>query len=152
MEINISDYVTEDQIKEAIIDETRSIVRQGLFVEKDNTARVKNYERVMYNAVNRYVSEECDGIMGIDHKKKIAELVADTLKNKRLDFNIFRKKDAWNSEESLGYTYLQEAIKANRDIIENKVKEMMESVDENYLRAGIEDMIMDIINKRLSDK
>lgn len=152
MNIDINDYVTEDQIKEAIIDETKSMVRQGLFIEKDSTTRLKNYERVMYNAVSRYISEECNDVMGINHKDLIAKLVADTLNGKSLDFNMFRKKDAWQSEDSVAYTYLQEAIKANRDIIENKVKELMECVDETYLRAGIEDMIMDVINKRLSNK
>ena len=141
VKINIDDYLSEEEKKEIAIDVFRNQVKTQLFKSIDGTVQSDSevqrvignisYE-IVFNEVQKYIPNA---------KKMVEDKVSKILKEKDLSYYVFRKKDAWDKEESLAITYLNQEVKSNEEMFKERIKKEMEEYD-----------LGDDLNKELSDK
>ena len=74
---------------------------------------------VVFSQVQEYIP---------DAKEKIVSGVKRAIA-KDLSYYVFRQKDAWDKEEALGTTYLKEAMKENKEMFKQKIKDYMINYD-----------------------
>lgn len=122
MEININDYLDEEELKDIAREEFRSEARRHFENEKE-------ISRIISNLGYKVIFDEIDRIIGDDTKKLIAKQVPKTIGEKDLSFYIFREGDNWK-KPSLGYELLEQAVKDNQHIITEKVKSVLEKADD----------------------
>lgn len=151
MEINIENYLSEEEIKDIVIEEYKELIRKGLLLQKDTKKNTENYERILYNAVYHYLEKEIDSIIGIDHKKLINDKVKKNL-NDGLKYSIFRFKNAWEKENSPATDYMNKCINENLHLIENKVKQKMSELPESYFEEIVNDLVYNVIKDRIIGK
>ena len=128
VKINIDDYLSEEEKKEIAVDVFRTQVKNELFNSTDGTVQSDaEVQRVIGNITAAIVFKEVQKYIP-DAKEKIKKKTEQAL-NKDISYYVFRKKDAWEKEESLAITYINESVKDNRDHLKARVKKTLESFD-----------------------
>lgn len=141
MHIEIDDYISEEQ-KKQIAEKTFGAMCTAAFREQ------KQQERIFSNAAYAVVAEMIDKEMNGDLQTIIAKRVRKILNdNDSIKHSIFRKKDVWEKENSIAQDMLNKAIKENEKIIEEKVKESMGNIDQEYVLQVCNDMIGEVIER-----
>ncbi len=141
VKININDYLSEEEKKEIAVDVFRNQVKTQLFKSIDGTVQSDSeVQRVIGNISYEIVFNEVQKYIP-DAKKMVEDKVSKILKEKDLSYYVFRKKDAWDKEESLAITYLNQEVKSNEEMFKERIKKEMEEYD-----------LGDDLNKELSDK
>ena len=138
MNINFKDYLSDEEIKEIIIDELRKEAREHFCNEKEFTRILTNisyYE--LWNKIEKEVPNSQDII-----KEKIKEKL-----NEISSYDILRKKDEFNDSNSLAYDILEKYVDENKNIIENKVKNIFNELSKTDLKYEIQDILENYIEK-----
>lgn len=119
IKLNIEDYLTHEEIKDIMKDQVRNEVRNFF---KDE----KNAQRLLSNLSYQIVFDEVDKIIPNSRET----IVNTTLKlvNDVKSYTVFRDR-SYGSSPSLAYTYMEEAVKLNKDLINEKVKETIINKD-----------------------
>lgn len=149
IEINIDNYLSEEDKKEIAIEEFRRIVREDTLKKFKEDSRCINkkgmtdYERIISNAVYHYLEGEIDSLIGQDTKELIREGVEKTIKKQDFNYTLFRRKSAWESEESPAQKVVIECIDKNKNHIESKI---MNKIDENISNLNAEDTLETVKN------
>ena len=69
-----------------------------------------------------------------------------------ISYLLWRKKDAWENEESPAITIMNQSIKDNHDLIESKVYGLISNYDFNEVKEEIYDILCDSLSKQLFGK
>lgn len=120
IEIDISDYLQESEIKEIVIDEYKYALRNKLKDEKEIT-------RIIGNTWHQEFHTMLDEIVP-NYKQTIVENVAKLINEESSNYSVFRAKTNWN-DASIATKIVEETVKANKDILVEKVKEVMRTKD-----------------------
>jgi len=124
VDVNINDYLSEEDKKEIAIDVFRQQVKKELFNSNDGTVQADSeIQRIIGNITHEVVFTEVQKYIP-DAKEQIIGKVKKALA-KDLSYEVFRKKDAWDKEESLAITYVKEEVKANEEVFKTRIREMM---------------------------
>lgn len=115
MEINVEDYLDRDEIKDIIKNQIRYIVE-------------RDAERLLTNSAYYVVFKAVDEALD-NSAKEFIKAKAIAIINELSEYSVFRKKDAWEKEDSIAYQILQEAMNENKDLIKQKVREAIENRD-----------------------
>jgi hypothetical protein len=143
----LKQYLSEEEIKQIVIDEYKSVIYNGIrAISPEN--RMKDYERVVSNAVHHYIETEADKLIGASVQNIIADKVKSVINKADYSFTVFRTKNAWDKEDSKAQTILNEAVAANKDLIYSKVAEQINALDITQIRA----LIIDSTVEYLTDK
>lgn len=138
IDINIKDYISDEEIKAIIEDEITRETRKMLCNEKEITRILTNisyYE--LWNKIEQEVPN-CQEIIKNKTKEKIEDLSK---------FDIFRKaEDYFNEKDSYAQTILNKTIENNKNIIDNKVKTIMEELSLSDLKYDIQGIIENYID------
>ncbi|WNO47211.1 hypothetical protein [Vibrio phage vB_VibM_10AMN] len=118
MEINIEDYLTEEEIKDTL--------RQALRDKFDNYLE-SNWERVCNNSAYHCVWESVDEVIDGTFKQQLEDNVQKVMKNFN-EFNLFRKPDAWDREPNSAYKLLMESVQNNKHLIDERVQEVIKAL------------------------
>lgn len=143
MDIDISDYFDYDEVK--------SIVKCAIESEARHQVKMKrdlDFERIFNNSAYHIVFEEMDKAVDYDVKEMIKTKVLEVL-NTTGSFGLFRRKDAWEKEDSVAYLHLQKCVEEHKNIIEEKVKTQLSQIDTEYLMDLINNTVYNILDKRL---
>lgn len=128
MNVNINDYLSEEDKKAIAIDVFRQQVKNELFNGNDGTVQADNeVQRIIGNITHEVVFTEVQKYIP-DVKEQIISKVKRVLA-KDLSYEVFRKKDAWGKEESLAITYIKEEVKANEEVFKTRIKDMIANYD-----------------------
>jgi hypothetical protein len=149
IEIDINDYLSEEEKKEISINLFKEELRNG-FIKLDREKRIKNYERVITNAVFNYLGLEIDKIIGTDFKKILHTSVKKEL-NKDLSYKLFRNESPWGDKKSIAQITLDEAVAENKDIAIKKVKEALENLNTDNVEDYFIDVMKEVILKKLKE-
>lgn len=117
--IKIEDYLSEEELREIAEDEARRIVRENL----QKTAKMENFLTNMSYAILR---QDIDELIP-NYKEAIIKGIQESINKDYQIYHVFQPKDVWEREESLGWTYVKETIKENKELIKQKVKECIEN-------------------------
>ena len=130
IEININDYLSEEEKKELVIQTFKETVKRELLDGKsDNTIQSDSeIQRVIGNISHHIVMKEMQNYIP-DFEDMIKTKVRKCLSESNLNYEIFKVKNAWDSKESLAVTYINETVKECKEIFQNRIKEAIENYD-----------------------
>ena len=126
--INVSDYLSGEEIKDIVINETRNAVRSNIgemFIGEENI------NRILINTAYTSIEMEIEKIIP-NYKEIIASEVKDIINKNDLIHQIFAH-DYFDNTDTLGLKYIKEAINENKKVIEDKVKSAIENYDPKEL-------------------
>lgn len=119
MEINLTEYLTKEEVKEIVINEVKDQIRQFF---KDE----KNSMRLLSNLSYQIVFDEVDKIVP-NCREMIVDKTTEVLKNS-INYAVFHKS-SFGSSASLATQIVEAAVKDNKEMINQKVKETITSHD-----------------------
>jgi hypothetical protein len=109
----IDQHLTEGQKREIAVEEWRAMCREAC---KGNPERI--IENIGHAVATKMVAEALGDDANEQIKAKAVDVIADLSV-----FSVFRKKDVWDREETPAFKVLSEAVKANSDLVNKKVRE-----------------------------
>lgn len=136
--MNIKDYISEEEIKDIINDEIRRIVRYHLNNEAELSRIITN---ISYKELWKQIELEvpnCEKIL----KEKTVERIRNIS-----DYDIFRRKDAHGTKDSLATKLIDECVKENKNIINDKVKNIFNELSNSDLKYDIQGILEEYIEK-----
>ena len=68
------------------------------------------------------------------------------------DYDIFRRKDAYGAEDSLATKLIDECVKENKNIINDKVKNIFNELSNSDLKYDIQGILEEYIEKLFEKK
>jgi hypothetical protein len=144
MEINIKDYMSDEEIKAIIEDEIVRETRRTLCNEKEITRILTN---ISYYELWKKIEQEvpnCQEIIEEKTKEKILEISK---------FDIFKKRNNFlEYKDSLAQQLLDESVKENKNIIDDKVKKIMNELSLTDIKYDIQSIIEQYIENLFKNK
>lgn len=142
MNINIEDYLSDDEIKSIIEEEFRNKIKSMFSTEKEVTRIITN---LGYYNTFKIIEEEVPNFKNSikEQTKKQCEDIS--------FYCVFREKDSFN-DESLGQKYLEEAVENNKEIINKKVVEIMNNLNQEDIASEICSILEDKIDNLFTNK
>ena len=129
IEIDINEYLTENEKKELIIEAFKEQVKSELFKSHNGTIQSDSeVQRIIGNITGQIVMNEVQKYIP-DCEKMIREKTIEALSKDNYSYYVFKKKDAWDKEESLAVTYMNETIKSCKETFQKRIKETIENYD-----------------------
>lgn len=128
VEIDIDDYLSEDEKKAYAIQAFKEQIVKSMFKMKDGRVSEDEAVRLIGNISHGIVFEEVQKYIP-DFEAKIKENVKKILGESKLLYHVFKKKDAWDREESLAVTYMNEAVRESRDVFKERIKKVIANYD-----------------------
>lgn len=136
--IDIKDYVSEEEIKDIIGDEIRRSVRYHMNNEAELSRVITN---ISYKELWKQIELEVPNC-----EKTLKEKTIERIRNIS-DYDIFRRKDAYGAEDSLATKLIDECVKENKNIINDKVKNIFNELSNSDLKYDIKDILEEYIEK-----
>jgi len=146
MEIDVKDYLSESEIKEIVKDELRFKVRQQF--------DLNNIERIFTNSAYGIVWEEVNKSIDYDMTEFIKNKVIEVISNLS-NYSVFRDKGDYiygRDKNSIAQEYLNQYVEENKNIIRDKVVEIMQGLDEDDIRGRLYDLIYEVVEDRIVGK
>lgn len=129
IKINIDDYLSEDEKKELVIDTFKEQVRIELFKSRTGTIQSDSeIQRIIGNITSQIVMNEVQKYIP-ECEQMIKEKTIEALNKDNYAYYVFKKKDAWDKEESLAVSYMNETIRDCKQIFQERIKETIENYD-----------------------
>ena len=120
IEINMHDYLSDDDIKDVLRKAIYDEIKESISYDKSLTTFIANLSyKYVFKMVDEIVKENIGTGIEDSIKQKVPEIINDLS-----SYSIFRAKDNWQ-EESIGQKLLNEAVIKNKDLLEDKVKELL---------------------------
>ena len=114
MDIKITDYLQQHEIKEIVSDELRIQIREHFRNEE-------NAKRLLSNLAYHMVTEEVNKIVP-DYEKDLVEKVVSLLQDKQsLNYRLFDFDYNTGNAKSLGAKIVENTIRENQQLIKDKV-------------------------------
>lgn len=117
--INIQDYLSDDELKQIVIEETRNNIR---YLLKDE----KNASRILSNLSYNIVYDEIDKIIPESRELVIKQTMG--VLNDIKSYSVFRDNN-YGGTKSIGQQILDGCVLGNKDLINEKVKETITNKD-----------------------
>lgn len=127
--IDLSKYITEEEKKEIAINVFKERVERELFKGNKGTVQSDSeIQRIIGNISHEIVVNEVSKHIP-DFESKIKDKVSETIQRKDFSYEVFRKKDAWGTPQSLAVTIIKKEIEDQQDFLKDKIKEAIKNYD-----------------------
>ena len=143
MDIEIKDYLNQEEIKE--------ICKDALYQKIREDMRKLNVNDIIANISYAEVAAMVDTHLGEDNycKKTIAQKTQQIIENLS-SYSVFRKADAWERKNSIAYDIMEEECRAARPLIKKRVEQIINEYNFPQLeRDEIMYTIADVLTDRL---
>ena len=122
MDIKITDYLQQHEIKEIVSDELRAQIREHFRNEE-------NARRLLSNLSYQLVSEEVEKIVP-NYEKDLVEKVVSLLQDKQsLNYRLFDFDYNTGNAKSLGAKIVENTVRENQQLIKDKVINTIQNAD-----------------------
>ena len=122
MDIKITDYLQQHEIKEIVSDELRVQIREHFRNEE-------NARRLLSNLAYQLVSEEVEKIVP-NYEKELIEKVVSLLNNKKaVSYRLFDFDYNTGNAKSLGAKIVENTVRENQQLIKDKVIDTIQNAD-----------------------
>ena len=133
--INITDYLSEEEMKEIAIEEFRARLRGNSQQDIERIASNAAY-KVIWKAIDEIYDGEVDKVL----KDKVIEILSDLS-----TFNVFAKPNAWDRAENAPYTTLCDVVKEHRGELDEKVKQSISQLT----KKDMKDVAMKLVESKM---
>lgn len=122
MDIKITDYLQQHEIKEIVSDELRAQIREHFRNEE-------NARRLLSNLSYQLVSEEVEKIVP-NYEKELVEKVVSLLNDKKaVSYRLFDFDYNTGNAKSLGAKIVENTVRENQQLIKDKVIDTIQNAD-----------------------
>ena len=122
MDIKITDYLQQHEIKEIVSDELRVQIREHFRNEE-------NARRLLSNLAYQLVSEEVNKIVP-NYEKELVEKVVSLLNDKKaVSYRLFDFDYNTGNAKSLGAKIVENTVRENQQLIKDKVIDTIQNAD-----------------------
>ena len=142
-EVDIKSYLSDDEIRNIIEDEIRQSVPKRVNEMLHNES---DFNRIISNLAYQTVRERVDANLPETMDDMLIEKIPQIVKELSA-FTVFRKKDAWDREESKGWTILQKVLDDSEPLIRKRVEEIIGNLEEQ----AVYDFILDKLEGAVED-
>ena len=108
-------------------------------------------ERIFINSAYGIVWEEVNKSIDYDMTEFIKNKVIEVI-NGLSNYSVFRDKNNYGDKDSIAQTYLNQYVEENKNIINEKVIEIMQGLDSNAIRDQLYDLIYQVVEDRIVGK
>ena len=147
MEIDIKNYLTDEDLRDLAMDVVRDKFRAVFQNEKEINRIITNlgYEFV-FKAV-------CDafGKSREELEKKLINGIYEALDSDHIRFQVFRRKDVWHTDESPAVKILDEVLRESKPRIEAEVNRRISEYPFRELEDEITDTIYECICRKFRE-
>ena len=143
MDIEIKDYLNQEEIKE--------ICKDALYQKIREDMSKLNVNDIIANISYAEVAAMVDTYVGEDDfcKREIPRKVREVIEGLST-FTVFQKADAWERKNSIAYDIMQEECRASRPLIKSRVEQIInEYIFPQLERDEIMYTIADVLTDRL---
>ena len=147
IEIDIHDYLSEEDIENEAIHALRGLFANQLRKEAD-------IERVLSNLTHEYIFKMVCDKLNVDREyieSAIADGVKKAIEGDTIKYKVFQRKDAWERSESPAVKILDDTLASSKELIEAEVERRIKEYDFRELRETIEDTIYEVICRKLKE-
>lgn len=138
--INIEDYLDEDDIRKIVEEELREAVSYQLRTSREIDTCISNLSyRYVWDMINDLYKK-----YDVDFEKLLVKKI-DSIINGLTSYSVFREANAYGDKISVGQEVLNNIVKENKTQIEQKVVEIIDNYDFAELKEEISDTIYDCI-------
>ncbi len=137
MNIELTDYLSDEEIKDIIKEEFRNEVQKNIQKNGISTLIANIGYKNVFNIINNEIPK---------YENQVKEKTKEVIENLS-SYCVFREKDFINKEDSLGQKYLEEAIEDNKTIINQKVVDIFNELGKQDISYEISSIIEDKINE-----
>lgn len=140
MNIDIEEYLSEEEIKCIVIQEFRSHIQQHFKKESDMQRILTNTAYLtIYKELNEITDNQAESII----KGKLNELL-----QKPLYFGeVFKCKDVWDKDESKAFKILMNTVEENKQLLSEKVKDCIHNLPKKDIQPTIKEAVLKKISK-----
>lgn len=129
IEINIDNYLSEEEKKELAVEVFKEQVKKELFKSSDGTVQSDSeIQRVIGNISHQIVMNEVQKHIP-DCEQMIKEKTLKLITESNFSYQLFKVKNAWDKEESLAITYMNETMRSSKELFQSKIKEAIANYD-----------------------
>jgi len=139
LEINIDEYITEDEKK--LIAKEAFKEACWLKFKDENTV-----ERIITNSAHDIVYKMVDEHFNLDLELMFEDKVVEII-NTMNWFHLFKRPDVWSRESNSAYQILEKALLDNKELIESTVKEHLPEATIQAIKIDLKDYIQDAVNR-----
>jgi hypothetical protein len=147
IKVNIEDYLTEDEIS--------NICKEELAYKIKDQLKYLQPSDILGNISYKIVFQKVEEIMQIkkeEMNKMIEDKVVNIIENFGV-YEVFRSKDrGYGDKDSLATTYLKQSVENNKDLIGNRVKDLLGDFNVELFRQDLDDMIYECVQNKLFGK
>lgn len=129
MEIDIDKYISEDEKRQIALDVFTKRIESEMFkTHKGSVQSDTEIQRIVGNISHSIIFNEVKKYIP-DYIELIKEKTLEQLHESSFHYQLFKRKDAWEKEESLVVTYMNEVIRSEKENIQNKIRETISIYD-----------------------
>ena len=146
--IKIEDYLTKEEISDICKEEVASKIREQLkYLQPSDVLSNVSY-KIVFKKVEEILQKSEE-----EMNKIIEDKVIDIL-NKFSSYEVFRYKENGYGyrKDSLATIYLKQSVENNKDLIDSRVKALLEDFNVELFRQDLDDMIYECVQNRLFGK
>lgn len=144
--IKIEDYLSQEEIKDIAKEQIACAIREKFKKESD-------IERIITNLSYEFLFKAVSESIGEDSLERIKNTVVSLLDDdSHISYLIWRRKDAWEKEQSPAVDIMHQAIKDNHELIEKQVYKLISNYDFNEAKEEIYNVVCNAIEKQLFGK
>lgn len=139
MDIKIQDYLSYEEIREIIIEETRNFAKNELdkFKKQEEEENKRIETNLVYEIIGDFVNQEI--LSNQEYQDKIKKKVKEEIEDEgTIKYEVFCR-GYYEKEKGLGYKIIEDTVKENQDIIKEKVKLILENLD--YKDLTLKDLL-----------
>ena len=137
MNINLTDYISEDEMKRIATEEFRNQIRKQ---------SRQSLERVINNAAYAVVWEAVDECMDGEAISFLKSKVLDII-NDMTSFNVFATPNAWDRKENMAHNLLVKAVRDNHSLLEQKVVVQMDTLSKTQIAKIASEIMKEKLSK-----
>lgn len=142
LSIRIEDYITPEEIKAIAMEAVRDSITRTFCRDE------ASINRLISNLSYQFIFKAVSDAIGENAQAKITEKVKELLEDgSSIRYELWRRKDAWQKDESPAIPILHKAIKDNEGLIRAKV---MQSID-GYEFMDVQDAMYEALDKIVCD-
>lgn len=135
MEINVQDYLSEDEMKE---------IAKDVWADKCRYKLEKDKERIISNEAYTCVFRMVDEVFGENLNQILTEKIVEIIKDMS-SFSVFRVKNAWDRDESVAQKVMCQVVEENKHILKDTVVAQMlnAKIDDEMVAEAVREVIVD---------
>lgn len=141
VEIDTDEYLDKKEIKEIIETAIQDCVYRKYSSEKEQERLISN---LSYQYVFKMIDEAIDDNLEELIKRNVIRII-----NDMTSYSVFRHKNMYGDDDSLGTKIINEEVENSRDLIKQKVEEHINGYHYQDVKDNICDYVYECINDKL---